>query len=167
MKFVALLSGGKDSVFAMMECVRRGHELVCGANLSPPIAPTPTADATATAAAVDEAALPSPKSGDPPPASAETDSYMYQTAACECAAAAMAECLGVPVIQGRVHGTPLHQGLAYAATHGDEVEDLLFLLQDVQRRFPEVQAVCSGAILSSEFALLFFCFSRPEFGGEE
>ena len=167
MKFVALLSGGKDSVFAMMECVRRGHELVCGANLSPPIAPTPTAGATATATAADEeAALPSPKSGEPSPASVETDSYMYQTAACECAAAAMAECLGVPVVQGRVHGSPLHQGLAYAATSGDEVEDLLFLLRDVQRRFPEVQAVCSGAILSSEFALPFL-FCAPEFGGEE
>ena len=35
MKFVALLSGGKDSVFAIMEAERHGHELVCAAHLAP------------------------------------------------------------------------------------------------------------------------------------
>jgi diphthine-ammonia ligase len=35
MKFVALLSGGKDSVFNALECVSLGHELVCVANLYP------------------------------------------------------------------------------------------------------------------------------------
>ena len=108
MKFVALLSGGKDSVFAATECVRRGgHELVCGANLAP-----------ARDAATGEAPL-------------ETDSYMYQTAASEVAGAAMAECLGVPLVRGAVTGRALHQGLAYAATAGDEVEDLLVLLAAV------------------------------------
>ena len=115
MKFVALLSGGKDSVFAALECsTRLGHELVCGANLCP--AP----DAATGAAPL------------------ETDSYMYQTAASEVAADAMAACLGVPLVRGRVRGAALHQGLAYAATPGDEVEDLLNLLCDVKRRFPEL-----------------------------
>jgi diphthine-ammonia ligase len=36
MKLVGLISGGKDSCFAMMECVRAGHEIVCLANLYPP-----------------------------------------------------------------------------------------------------------------------------------
>ena len=35
LKFVSLLSGGKDSVFNTMECVALGHELVCVANLYP------------------------------------------------------------------------------------------------------------------------------------
>jgi diphthine-ammonia ligase len=35
MKFVALLSGGKDSVYNVLECVSLGHELVCVANLYP------------------------------------------------------------------------------------------------------------------------------------
>jgi diphthine-ammonia ligase len=35
MKFVALLSGGKDSVYNVLECVSLGHELVCVANLFP------------------------------------------------------------------------------------------------------------------------------------
>ena len=37
MKFVALLSGGKDSVFTIMKLLNSGeHELVCLANLFPP-----------------------------------------------------------------------------------------------------------------------------------
>lgn len=36
MKVIALVSGGKDSVFNMMECVRNGHEIVALANLRPP-----------------------------------------------------------------------------------------------------------------------------------
>jgi len=36
MKFVALISGGKDSIYNIMECVAHGHELVCVANLHPP-----------------------------------------------------------------------------------------------------------------------------------
>ncbi|OQR68123.1 ATP-binding domain-containing protein 4-like [Tropilaelaps mercedesae] len=35
MKVVALVSGGKDSCFNMMECVRHGHEIVALANLTP------------------------------------------------------------------------------------------------------------------------------------
>ena len=35
MKFVALVSGGKDSIYSLMEAIAQGHELVCAANLSP------------------------------------------------------------------------------------------------------------------------------------
>ena len=33
MKVVGLISGGKDSVFNMIECIAHGHEIVCLANL--------------------------------------------------------------------------------------------------------------------------------------
>ena len=33
MKFVGLVSGGKDSIMSIMEAVAHGHELVCLANL--------------------------------------------------------------------------------------------------------------------------------------
>ena len=36
MKVIALCSGGKDSTFNMMECVRNGHEIVALINLRPP-----------------------------------------------------------------------------------------------------------------------------------
>jgi len=35
MKVVALVSGGKDSCFNMMQCVKNGHEIVALANLTP------------------------------------------------------------------------------------------------------------------------------------
>lgn len=35
MKVAALLSGGKDSCYNMIECVRHGHEIVCLVNLCP------------------------------------------------------------------------------------------------------------------------------------
>ena len=35
MKFIALISGGKDSAFAALECQRLGHELVALGNLLP------------------------------------------------------------------------------------------------------------------------------------
>jgi diphthine-ammonia ligase len=37
MKFVSLISGGKDSIYNTIECVAMGHELVCVANLAPPV----------------------------------------------------------------------------------------------------------------------------------
>lgn len=36
MLFAALISGGKDSIFSIMECISHGHELVALINLSPP-----------------------------------------------------------------------------------------------------------------------------------
>ncbi len=36
MKFVGLISGGKDSIFNLIQCVSYGHELICVANLHPP-----------------------------------------------------------------------------------------------------------------------------------
>ena len=33
MKFIALVSGGKDSVYNIIECVSFGHELICIGNL--------------------------------------------------------------------------------------------------------------------------------------
>ena len=36
MKFIALISGGKDSIFNIMKCLENGHELVALANLYPP-----------------------------------------------------------------------------------------------------------------------------------
>lgn len=35
MKYVALLSGGKDSCYNLLYCARHGHELVAAATLGP------------------------------------------------------------------------------------------------------------------------------------
>ena len=36
MKFVALVSGGKDSIYSILECIRNGHELVACVHLGAP-----------------------------------------------------------------------------------------------------------------------------------
>ena len=41
---VALLSGGKDSCYAMMKCIKHGHEIVALANLHPEVASTEEMD---------------------------------------------------------------------------------------------------------------------------
>ena len=62
--------------------------------------------------------------------------------------AAYAQCMGLPLLRRKIRGSSAEQRLAYAPTAGDEVEDLVALLREVQRRHPEVTAVSSGAIAS-------------------
>jgi hypothetical protein len=61
--------------------------------------------------------------------------------------AAMAQCMGLPLLRRRITGTSKHVGLEYAATAGDEVEDLRALLAAAQRLYA-VEAVSTGAIAS-------------------
>jgi len=35
MNFIALVSGGKDSIFSIIQCIAQGHKLICLANLYP------------------------------------------------------------------------------------------------------------------------------------
>lgn len=129
MKFVALLSGGKDSCFNITHCQINGHELVAAASLRP-------------REGIDE-----------------LDSYLYQTVgqdAIEFVAQALGVPLHRRVITGTAvqmeneYGT--RKGVSEStdqAVDGDETEDMFQLLKDVLERHPEVQAVSVGAILSS------------------
>ncbi|KAJ6697367.1 hypothetical protein OIU85_003712 [Salix viminalis] len=118
MKVVALVSGGKDSCYAMMKCIQYGHEIVALANLMP-------ADDS-----VDE-----------------LDSFMYQTVGHQIIAS-YAECMGLPLFRRRIQGSTRHQTLNYKTTPGDEVEDMFVLLNEVKRQIPSITAVSSGAIAS-------------------
>eukprot|EP00605_Chrysophyceae_sp_TOSAG23-4_P000893 GSChrysophyteH1.ASY1.ANO1.984.1 assembled CDS len=127
MKFVALLSGGKDSCYNAVKCVEHGHELVCLANLLPP----------------------EDFEGE------ELNSFMYQSAAFN-AIPMMAECFEVPLIRRHIRGKALVQSLDYvldtstaANNDTDEVEDLYELLLEVKRRYPDCQGVSCGAIVST------------------
>lgn len=122
MKFVALVSGGKDSCHTICKSVfQYGHELVCIANLAPP----------------------DDFDGE------EMNSFMFQTAASNTIAK-LAQCFGVPLVRLPIKGSAVTQSLDYTAeVSGDEVEDLFFLLSEVKSQFPEVVAVSCGAILST------------------
>ena len=111
MKFVALLSGGKDSCYSAMKAVENGHELVCLANLYP--SQGHHAD--------------------------EINSFMYQSAA-HNVIPHLAECFEKPVIRRRIVGKSIDQSLSYTSNMDgsvmdgayDEVEDLCCLLLDVK-----------------------------------
>jgi len=122
MKFVGLISGGKDSIFNIMKCIEKGHELVAVANLHPKALGT------------------------------ETDSYMYQSvgseniekiAQCLDTPLFRREITGKPVILDLEYkGTSEDK-------KDDEVEDLYLLLKEVKEKFPDVKGVSSGAIAST------------------
>lgn len=130
MKFVALVSGGKDSVYSVLECTRFGHSLVAVANLY--------FDAPGEGSNI---------------ATQEADSFMFQTVG-HNVAVCMGACLGTPMYRIATKGKAVQSGVEYmvpAGTSGatDEVEDLFHLISCVKHDFPDIQGVASGAILSN------------------
>ncbi|KZW04104.1 hypothetical protein EXIGLDRAFT_15336 [Exidia glandulosa HHB12029] len=126
MKFVGLLSGGKDSCYNLVHCVHNGHELVAAATLSPPQGKD------------------------------EIDSYLYQTVgqdAIDLVAQALDVPLYRRVIEGAAielgneYGGRTRQDAS--RVEGDETEDLYDLLSNVKAHHPDVEGVAIGAILSN------------------
>ena len=122
---VALISGGKDSLFSMLHCQANGHTIVALANLHP----APSTDD-------DE----------------DINSYMYQTVG-HSVIPLYGEALGIPLYRQEIAGTAVDSSRDYAATsqkqEKDETEDLVPLLRRVLEAHPEVNAVSTGAILST------------------
>ncbi|XP_072283980.1 diphthine--ammonia ligase [Pyxicephalus adspersus] len=104
MRVAALISGGKDSCYNMMQCVMAGHQIVALANLKPPDSP------------VDE-----------------LDSYMYQTVGYQ-ALDLYAEAMGLPMYRATLSGASLNIGRGYTPQEGDEVEDLYHLLKMIKEK---------------------------------
>lgn len=132
MKFVALVSGGKDSIYSTLLAIQNGHELVCCAHLAPS-----------------------------QQHNLEEESYMYQTAGSESVRLQVEECIGVPFYVRTISGRSKNTSLVYDSNDGDdevdgnndavsdEVEDLYLLLNQIQSDHPDISAVSSGAILST------------------
>lgn len=119
MKFVALISGGKDSFYNILHCIANGHQLVALANLRPK---DPKID--------------------------ELDSFMFQTVGHDVIES-YSECLGgIPIYRRAIEGTSANVHLEYTPTKQDEIEDLHLILKDIITAHPEVEAVSCGAILS-------------------
>ncbi|KAH3663898.1 hypothetical protein WICMUC_005888 [Wickerhamomyces mucosus] len=119
MKFLALVSGGKDSCFNILHCLAQGHELVVLANLKP-------ADSTTQ----------------------EMDSFMFQTVGHDVLEY-YSECVGVPMYRGLIKGTSKNQELNYKLTNDDEIEDLYSLIKSIIDKHPDIEGVSVGAILSA------------------
>ncbi|KAL7059608.1 hypothetical protein AAHC03_012970 [Spirometra sp. Aus1] len=120
MKLAALVSGGKDSCFAICESIVNGHEIVALVNLKP---------CTSEASQV------------------EIDSFMFQSVATE-GIRFFADAIGIPLFQANITGTAVCQSLSYHQSPEDEVEDLFNLLASVKKQIPDLEGVTSGAILS-------------------
>ncbi len=96
---MALISGGKDSVYNMHQCVQHGHQIVALANMYH----------------VDEQAN---EEG------VEIDSYMYQTVGTNITVA-IAEAMQLPLYRRLIKGKPSIVTLEYSSNNSnDEVEDL-------------------------------------------
>uniref|UniRef100_A0A8C2V5L2 Diphthine--ammonia ligase n=1 Tax=Chinchilla lanigera TaxID=34839 RepID=A0A8C2V5L2_CHILA len=119
MRVAALISGGKDSCYNMMQCIAAGHQIVALANLRP-----------------DE----NREKSD------ELDSYMYQTVGHQ-AIDLYAEAMALPLYRRTIRGRSLDTGWEYTKCEGDEVEDLYELLKLVKEN-EEVDGISVGAILS-------------------
>ncbi|GAB7343962.1 hypothetical protein MBLNU457_1902t3 [Dothideomycetes sp. NU457] len=125
LKVVALISGGKDSLFSILHCQANGHDVVALANLHPE----------------DDAV-------------ADTESYMYQTVG-HAVIPLYETALGLPLYRQPIIGSVIDQNKTYgpqapeySKSSPDEVESMFTLLQRVKQSQPEVNAVCTGAILS-------------------
>ena len=106
MNVIALVSGGKDSTFNMMECVRHGHKIVALVNLHPE-----------TATGVDE-----------------LDSFCFQTVGHTVIEAYSTALGGLPLYRRTIAaGGSKNQEMEYCETDNDEVEDLFQVLAEVKR----------------------------------
>ncbi|KAH9038864.1 hypothetical protein EDB84DRAFT_1478816 [Lactarius hengduanensis] len=126
MKYIALLSGGKDSCYNLVHCQKNGHELVAAASLGPDHGKE------------------------------ELDSYLYQTVgqdAIQFVVRALGVPLYRRVIGGSALAQGSEYGGRNAedrgGVDGDETEDLYALLADVKSQHPDARGVAVGAILSN------------------
>ncbi|KAL4902261.1 hypothetical protein BDW74DRAFT_181105 [Aspergillus multicolor] len=155
---IALISGGKDSLYSILHCIRNGHKVVALANLHPPPLPTTTsASATSTSTGHSNDEPTQPETTD------DIDSFMYQTIGWSVIPL-YEEALGIPLYRAPIIGGAVDAGRVYGDTatttatqdaegnigNGeDETESLIPLLKKVMAAHPEANAVCAGAILST------------------
>ncbi|KAI1980175.1 hypothetical protein LOZ53_003977 [Ophidiomyces ophidiicola] len=124
---IALISGGKDSLYSMLHCMKHGHKIVALANLYP---------------------APENENGEQV---YDSDSYMYQTIG-HSVIPLYEEALGIPLYRRKITGMPVNLELTYYGAQGsaaDETEDLFELLKEVKEHHPEANAVSGGAIISN------------------
>ena len=123
---IALVSGGKDSFFSLLHCLHNNHRVVALANLYPP------------------------------GTSQESDlnSYMYQTVG-HTIIPLYEHAVGIPLYRRHISGSAINTGRDYEPSSDpnsrgeDEIESLLFLLDEIKMAHPSANALCSGAIQST------------------
>lgn len=127
LKVIALISGGKDSLFSILHCLANGHEIVALANLYPPTLP----------------------GGGQQQRDDDIDSFMYQTIG-HNVIPLYAGALGIPLFREEIMGSAVDSGREYGLgeNRDDETENLVPLLERCVRE-TGANAVSTGAILST------------------
>ena len=138
---VALISGGKDSLFAIVHCLAQGHEVAALGNLRPPVG-------SSTGGGDD--VVGHDESVDP---SEDLDSFMYQTVG-SGVIPLYQDALGIPLYREEIRGSTVNANVDYQPPghekgEVDETESLLSLLRRIRSEHPTVNAVSTGAILSN------------------
>jgi len=147
MDVIALISGGKDSFFSLLHCIKNGHRIVALANLHPPASPGISSDTgVATWLPAEDLDKPTPISTSVE--NDELDSFMYQTVGHNLLPY-YATALNLPLYRTPIMGGSVNQDLSYKLEKEDEIEDLHRLLEFIQKKHPGASGVCSGAILST------------------
>jgi diphthine-ammonia ligase len=125
LKVIALISGGKDSIFSILHCIANQHKVVALANLHPPLL------------------------GDNGERE-DIDSFMYQTVG-HSIIPLYADALGIPLFRQEIIGDAVNNEREYTPPiqGNDETEDLTSLLQRIIEEVPEANAISTGAILST------------------
>ncbi|KAE8326792.1 hypothetical protein BDV39DRAFT_176638 [Aspergillus sergii] len=129
---IALISGGKDSLYSLLHCIRNGHKVIALANLHPPVQD----------------------------AQEDIDSFMYQTIG-HAVIPLYEQALDIPLYRAPISGGAVDTARIYRNDAADqmaesrqedgqdETESLVPLLKRVMGSHPEADAVCAGAILST------------------
>ena len=121
MRFVALVSGGKDSIYSALECIKNGHELIACVHLGAPESTDEESYMYQTAA-----------------------SEVVRTLVEDCLEVPLLLYQRV----GKSINTSMVYQNDDSSSERDEVEDLFLALQQAKEKY-NVQAVSSGAILST------------------
>lgn len=136
---IALISGGKDSFFSLLHCLRQGHKVVALGNLYP----APTEEGVCHE-------------------EQDLNSFMYQTVG-HTIIPLYAQALGIPLYRQEIVGTAVQTAASYnghpqntqdgtnanETGREDETESLVPLLKKIKEKHPDANAVCTGAILST------------------
>lgn len=129
---IALISGGKDSLFSILHCQANGHTIVALANCHP-----------------EQAANENNNVGED-----DIDSHMYQTVG-HAIIPLYEQALDLPLYRQAITGKAVNSSRDYeqsavaAQQEQDETEDLVPLLQRIIKAHPNANAVSTGAILST------------------
>ncbi|OJK03970.1 hypothetical protein ASPACDRAFT_75486 [Aspergillus aculeatus ATCC 16872] len=176
---IALISGGKDSLYSLLHCIRNGHKVVALANLHPAANAQPTNTTSTDSSPVSSS---NPLQHVPEEEEQDLDSFMYQTIG-HSIIPLYETALGIPLYRQPIRGGAVDTSRIYRLQaedqmadspgrqdsnnsnnnnndannaeeqedqeEADETESLIPLLKRIMQAHPEANAVSAGAILST------------------